>query len=309
MSDPHSSRALSSVPRLPAEATALLPHKGRMCCIDTLVACREDGAEALAALRPGHALLDAAGRMDSFGFIELAAQAAGAMHGMQAGENRPELAMLVGVQKFAARGVARLGDALRISVSVLGSIEDMLSLGFTVGKDGLDDAPLAEGRLSVFVPRANDARLAGMARSALPDAETQPPGSTAAVPQNLPDSIGHYSVDGPKVMENAEGKKIVDVVFSFTPGFPGFDGHFPGNPIVPGIVQLMAAAHAASRGRPANVESLGRCKFLRPVVPGEEIRARVEVDEEKDALRCRAKITVGNEPCAEAGFVLRMPPC
>lgn len=309
---PGFTQARFSASRLPADAVALLPHKGKMCCIDTLVVCREDAAEALAALRSGHALLDATGRMNPFGFIELAAQTAAAMHGFQAGENRPGLAMLVGVQKFTASGTARRGDMLRITVSVLGGIEDMLSLGFSVGKDNSDGqgaAPLAVGRLSVFVPKANDARLAAMPRSAFSGAETATSDHEAGIPQNLPDSIGHYIVDGPSVDENSEGKKVVETTFSFTPGFPGFDGHFPGNPIVPGIVQLMAAAHAVSPDSSADVESLGRCKFLRPAVPGEKIRARVDVNRENSALLCRARLDVDDEPCTEAGFVLRMPPC
>ena len=292
--------------RLNVAAEELLPHKGKMCCIDTLVDCREDGAEAVVALRRGHALVDAAGRMDSFGFIELAAQTAGAMHGWLAGENRPELAMLVGVQKFAAPGMARLGDALRISVSVLGRLEDMLSLGFSIGKDGSDNPPLAEGRLSVFVPQANDARFGGMARPIIP--ETAIPGNRTEVPRNVPDSIPLYVVGKPHVLDEG-GKRTVAADFSFTADFPGFDGHFPGNPIVPGIVQLMAAAHAASQGRPSGIASLSRCKFLRPVVPNEKMHVLADVEEEEGALRCRARVSVENMPCADAGFVLRTPLC
>lgn len=299
----------SSTPsaRLPAKAEALLPHQGRMCCIDALTACREDGARASAALRPGHALVDAAGRMEPFGFVELAAQTAGAMHGFLAGENRPELAMLVGVQKFSAPGTAVAGDVLRISVSVLGGLEDMLSLGFAVGKDGPESAPLAEGRLSVFIPQANDRRLGGMARQAVP--ESTAADGEADVPQNLPDSLGRYVVEAPRVVEETAGKKIIEAAFAFTPGFPGFDGHFPGNPIVPGIVQLMAAARAASRGDRSSVVSVSRCKFLRPVVPGEKIRALADVEEKEGMLHCRARLSVGDAPCAEAGFVLRPSPC
>ena len=292
--------------QLSVAADKLLPHKGKMCCIDALVDCRENGAEAVAVLRRGHALVGAAGRMDSFGFIELAAQTAGAMHGWLAGENRPELAMLVGVQKFAAPGVAVLGDELRIYVSVLGQLEDMLSLGFAIGKDGTGNPPLAEGRLSVFVPRIDDARLHSMARPAIPGVAI--PGNRTSVPQNLPDSIALFAVDGPNIV-NEDGKRTIAADFSFTLGFPGFDGHFPNNPIVPGIVQLMAAAHTASLGRPMSVASLSRCKFLRPVVPGEKMHVLVDAEEGDTTLRCRARINVEKVPCAEAGFILRTSPC
>ena len=39
-------------------------------------------------------------------------------------------------------------------------------------------------------------------------------------------------------------------LYRFSPSFPGFDGHFPGDPILPAFVQVMAAvslARAATR--------------------------------------------------------------
>ena len=53
------------------------------------------------------------------------------------------------------------------------------------------------------------------------------------------------------------------------PDHPALAGHFPGHPIVPGVVLLDEALHAIGEARGL---SLARCKlaatkFLRPVVP------------------------------------------
>jgi 3-hydroxyacyl-[acyl-carrier-protein] dehydratase len=54
---------------------------------------------------------------------------------------------------------------------------------------------------------------------------------------------------------------------------PAFAGHFPGRPIVPGVLLLDAALHAVRQSDPA---ANGACrvtsaKFLSPVQPGETL--------------------------------------
>ena len=63
----------------------------------------------------------------------------------------------------------------------------------------------------------------------------------------------------------------IGAAFVFPADFMGFAGHFPGNPILPGIVQIMAGALTAGQGRDLPLRGVPRCKFLRPVVPGERL--------------------------------------
>lgn len=136
---------------LPADAESLLPHSGRMCCIDSLVAFDEQRATAFVRLVPEHVLLDGQGVLDPCAYIELGAQAAGAMHAANQGlaGTPPELAILAGIQKFTVKGAARAHDSLRIDICLLGELEGMSSLSFSVQRE---EAVLAEGRLKVFMP-------------------------------------------------------------------------------------------------------------------------------------------------------------
>lgn len=58
--------------------------------------------------------------------------------------------------------------------------------------------------------------------------------------------------------------------FSIPPDHPCLDGHFPGRPLVPGVVllehvlQAIEAAHA-----PVTPLRLPQVKFLRPLLPGQ----------------------------------------
>ena len=60
---------------------------------------------------------------------------------------------------------------------------------------------------------------------------------------------------------------------NIAPDHPAFAGHFPGQPIVPGVVLLDEAACALARAlkldRP--LWQVGNVKFIRPVGPGEAV--------------------------------------
>ena len=55
---------------------------------------------------------------------------------------------------------------------------------------------------------------------------------------------------------------------------PAYAGHFPGRPILPGVVLLDEAllALAALLGRAAATAQIKSAKFLSPVLPGESLR-------------------------------------
>jgi 3-hydroxymyristoyl/3-hydroxydecanoyl-(acyl carrier protein) dehydratase len=60
---------------------------------------------------------------------------------------------------------------------------------------------------------------------------------------------------------------------------PAFAGHFPGTPIVPGVVLLDAALHAiaAATGGALRGCQLNSVKFLHPVTPGVAVSLVYEV--------------------------------
>ena len=65
-----------------------------------------------------------------------------------------------------------------------------------------------------------------------------------------------------------------------------FQGHFPGNPIMPGVLIVEALAQVAgilafqsgaSEGKSVYFLSIEKAKFRRPVVPGDQLRLEVSV--------------------------------
>lgn len=70
-----------------------------------------------------------------------------------------------------------------------------------------------------------------------------------------------------------------ETTLQIAPDHPAFAGHFPGLPMLPGVVLLDAAIHAAQQTlcQPASADSLNTAcqissaKFLSPVGPGETL--------------------------------------
>lgn len=58
--------------------------------------------------------------------------------------------------------------------------------------------------------------------------------------------------------------------FVVPPDHPAFAGHFPGAPILPGVVLLDAVVRLAP-GAAAGVAEIAVAKFLSPVTPGESL--------------------------------------
>ncbi len=113
-----------------------------------------------------------------------------------------------------------------------------------------------------------------------------------------------------RILEVEKGKRIVGIKnVTFNEEF--FQGHFPGNPVMPGVLILEAMAQVAAIGlfgvvpehekKLLYLSGVDRCKFRRPVFPGDQLRIEAEILNLKSrACKCRAAATVGGALCAEA---------
>jgi 3-hydroxyacyl-[acyl-carrier-protein] dehydratase len=62
-------------------------------------------------------------------------------------------------------------------------------------------------------------------------------------------------------------------VLTIAPDHPALGGHFPGMPVVPGVVLLDHALHAIGLAIGADLSAcrIGSVKFLGPVLPGQTV--------------------------------------
>ena len=91
---------------------------------------------------------------------------------------------------------------------------------------------------------------------------------------------------------------------------PFFQGHFPGNPIVPGVLLAEAMAQTAGiaiggPGKMFLLTAIRAMKFLRPIRPREEIHFRAKrVGEAGGLVQCAVEARVEGELVAEGQLIL-----
>jgi len=77
------------------------------------------------------------------------------------------------------------------------------------------------------------------------------------------------------------GDTLVRERFRIDAGHPSLPGHFPGNPVVPGVVLLDRVAAAIERAGAGPLRRIAAVKFLAPVLPGDDIECVVTRDGER----------------------------
>jgi len=80
---------------------------------------------------------------------------------------------------------------------------------------------------------------------------------------------------------------------------PTLPGHFPGNPVVPGVVLLDRVVAAIERIWPTRVAGFAQVKFLRPLLPDRQVELLLE---RADTVRFR--ILDGTETLASGSAEL-----
>jgi 3-hydroxyacyl-[acyl-carrier-protein] dehydratase len=117
-----------------------------------------------------------------------------------------------------------------------------------------------------------------------------------------------------RILEIEPGKRIVGIK-NVTYNEPFFPGHFPGRPIMPGVLIVEAMAQTAGvlafksipeegQRRPVLFLGLDNVRFRKPVVPGDQLRMELEITRHRQAIwGFKGKAFVEDQLVAEADLL------
>ncbi len=100
-----------------------------------------------------------------------------------------------------------------------------------------------------------------------------------------------------RIVSVHETERGYEMGYVFPPAFAGFQGHFPRNPILPAIIQLMTARESIieQMGRDLLVTKVSRAKFQKIITPGIPVTVVWTLRAQEDAFICRCILeTEGN---------------
>ena len=100
----------------------------------------------------------------------------------------------------------------------------------------------------------------------------------------------------------------IEFRFAVAPDHPSLAGHFPGNPVVPGVLLLDRALEALDRSSGRRVASLQRVKFVSALRPGDIAEGTWDVEGDRATFRITrrsggAAATVAEGSCALSGKI------
>ena len=110
-----------------------------------------------------------------------------------------------------------------------------------------------------------------------------------------------------RVLEFRDDNEII-ALKNVTINEPFFGGHFPGNPVMPGVLQLEAMAQTAGilllrlsggQSRPALFLSADKVKFRKPVRPGDQLLITAKLTKTRGG-----KVGVAEARCTVDGQVV-----
>ena len=122
-----------------------------------------------------------------------------------------------------------------------------------------------------------------------------------------------------RIVERAEGRLVTE--WDVPAQAPFFRGHYPGNPLVPGVLICESAFQAGailcagdapdalSDGAVPVLTKIGDARFKRTARPGETLRCEVVLDERLGTARyMTAKVTCEGETVLRIEFVVAVVP-
>jgi 3-hydroxyacyl-[acyl-carrier-protein] dehydratase len=291
--------------KLPIAAIDLVPHRNRMLLIDHLDEFGKDTGRAYLQISDNNLFIKKNSTLDSIVYTELLAQLIAAHSGYESKLNKsdPKMGFLVGIKDFNIHKTVSVGDMIDMHIK---KDYEFDQINFVTGEILLDKKVIAEGTLKLWEQPGNNKDFGSPKEENLPNRKFQ-----------LSDNPGKIIIDS-MVLNKAILTNLYDLVISkdytsvdgqlyFSDDFIGFDGHFPGKPLLPGIVMMKTGVLISEivLGKHLQVEKIKHAKFAKSIFPKQKVNLNVKFKNQDNTIQINIILTQNEETCAKYTILVK----
>lgn len=284
-------------PGLPCPIVQLVPHRAAMLFPDRLQGWTANAGLAGCRIRPDNIFLRTDGTLDPVVLVEIMAQVTAAHSGFESRLNNsaPKVGFLVGVKPFHFRKPVSVGHDLKIHISKDTQFD---KVSYVSGTISTDSVVIAEGTLKLWEDEAAEVEQHPQQPQAARSSFKPPDDLRIVLDQSpLNRSLMSQFID----LKIDKQAMTATCRLQFMEDFPGFNGHFPGQPILPGVMMLKTGSLVSSLilGRALPLREISQAKFARSVFPAEEVDVTTAVKRGDEGWNARVQFSRQGQICAK----------
>ena len=272
---------------LPCSIADLIPQKGKMGFAQTLTQAKLNGNESSAVITEDNIFLDNHQQLSNAVLIEYINQLTAAVLGYQARQGGKEVqkGLFVGLQDAEFFDPVHLGDVLTLRGYLTEEVSQVSFIQGTIERDGKKIAEL----ITKLYQTENLAELSGLTNQVQVSPSVNEISSGC---HNLPlylVSNMHRTLYSYIHETYIGGDEQIFFSIACPLDFQAFDGHFPGNPILPGVILLEIAVVGLEKllEKTIFLKSIKKMKISGMVLPGQIVTYEIKVTPNSDDARAR----------------------
>lgn len=293
--------------QLPISTEKLIPHRMKMMFVKTLEVYNENFAETTLYLEDSNFFLGTDSQLSPVALIEFLAQLSAAHSGyedlLNAGSFKT--GFLVGISDFQFYQSVTHKSVLKLHIEKEMEFEPVT---YVSGKIHCENTLVAEGTLKLWEQDMNfdkDKHTVFYHKKVLPEKSFDPE-------PYINNSILDLSTLNKAILSRIYSLSIGEDGLSakleacFDRRFIGFNGHFPGHPVLAGVIMLHTAT-LLSRiilKKPLVLRILKQAKFGKLISPDDLIQIEIKIKTKDDNVMINTLFKKENDVCAKFSFIL-----
>ena len=291
--------------KLPVPAIDLVAHRNRMLLITSLDEFGRDTGRAHLKISEKSLFIKNNNQLDSIVYVELLAQLIAAHSGYESKLDAadPKVGFLVGLKDLEIHQPVFAGDLIDMHIK---KDYEFDHITYVKGEILHNGEIIAEGTLKLweqpgasYEPELSQSDKQPIKKYLLNDQ------AASKVVNGM--ELNKAIVNNLYELNFAEDKSSVDVTLYFSDDFAGFDGHFPGVPLLPGILMLKTGVLISeiALGKALCVQKIKHAKFAKSIFPKQKVSLHINFKEQNDTIQISAALSHKDDLCAKYSILTK----